>query len=201
MSPRPRKATDEEVFAATQRVMGRVGPGELSLAEIAREAGVTAGALVQRFGSKRELLLAVVEEWADGTAAMLGEFRRSRRSPLAALRHYVECMAAMGESPGALANHLSYLQMDLTDADFRLHMRRSAEATRSAFREWLDEAVAKGELVAGTDTRALARLVESLIGGSLLSWAAYQKGAAAAWVRRDLEAVLAPHRANGGGRG
>src|SRR5215216_3346341 len=56
MSPRRRKAEDADVFAALVRVMLRCGPAELTLRAIAAEAGVTASALVQRFGSKRELL-------------------------------------------------------------------------------------------------------------------------------------------------
>ena len=68
MSPRPRKVSDEEIFAATYRAMTRLGPGELTLAEIATEAGVTAGALSQRFGSKRQLLL----DLAEGAAASAG---------------------------------------------------------------------------------------------------------------------------------
>ena len=58
MSPRRRKAENADVFAAMVRVMMRVGPAELTLGAIAAEAGITAGALVQRFGSKRELMLA-----------------------------------------------------------------------------------------------------------------------------------------------
>ena len=58
MSPRRRKAEDADVFAGLARVMKHVGPAELTLRAIAAEAGVTAGALVQRFGSKRALLLA-----------------------------------------------------------------------------------------------------------------------------------------------
>ncbi len=49
---------DADVFAALVRVMHRRGPAELTLREIAAEAGVTAGALVQRFGSMRAMLLA-----------------------------------------------------------------------------------------------------------------------------------------------
>ena len=45
-----------DVFAAVVRVMLRVGPADLTLGAIAAEAGLTAGALVQRFGSKRALL-------------------------------------------------------------------------------------------------------------------------------------------------
>jgi len=51
MSPRPRKASDDQVYAAAYRAMNRLGPGELTLAHIAEEAGVTASALVQRFGN------------------------------------------------------------------------------------------------------------------------------------------------------
>ena len=187
--------SDAEVFEAAQRVMMRVGPGDLSLAEIAGEAGVTAGALVQRFGSKRDLMLALMAEWSAGTPGMLEGFRSARASGVERVLWWGECMGAMGETPGALANHLAYLQMDLTDPEFRAHMLASAEATRASFREWLDEAVEAGELAVGTDTAELARLVEAAIGGSLLSWAVYQEGTAGSWVRRDLEALLRPHRA------
>ena len=60
---------------AAQRAMSRLGPGELTLADIAGEAGVTAGLLVQRFGSKRELLLALAERFSGGTAEMFAELR------------------------------------------------------------------------------------------------------------------------------
>ncbi len=52
MPGRRRKVTDDEIFAAAQRAMGRRGPHELTLADIAGEAGITPGLLVQRFGSK-----------------------------------------------------------------------------------------------------------------------------------------------------
>jgi AcrR family transcriptional regulator len=51
VSPRPRKVSDENVLAAMQRVMSRVGPADLTLDALAREAGDPAGALVHRFGS------------------------------------------------------------------------------------------------------------------------------------------------------
>ena len=97
MSPRPKKATDDEIFTATTRVMLRLGPHEVTLADIAAEAGLTASALVQRFGSKRALLLALSERYAHGTAELfagLGRRRVAARGDLR-VRH---CMAQMGES-------------------------------------------------------------------------------------------------------
>src|SRR6478672_833373 len=109
MTPRPRKVSDEQIFTATMRAMARLGPGELTLAVIAAEAGVTAGALVQRFGSKRELLLAMAAGAAQGAGQSLDQLRTSHRSPLAALRSYAECMAGLAASPAAFARNLAYL--------------------------------------------------------------------------------------------
>jgi hypothetical protein len=99
----------------------------------------------------------------------------------------------MGESPGALARNLAYLQLDLTDPDLRRHVRAQASATRAAFRALLDQAVKAGELVMSVDTDALARAVEVALSGSLLTWAFYQDGPASDWVRTDLDSVLRPH--------
>ena len=68
MPGRRRKVTDDEIFAAAQRAMGRRGPHELTLADIAGEAGITPGLLVQRFGSKRGLFVALSERFAGSAA-------------------------------------------------------------------------------------------------------------------------------------
>jgi AcrR family transcriptional regulator len=195
VSPRPRKVTDEEVFAAAHRAMTRLGPGELTLSEIATEAGVTAGALAQRFGSKRALLLTLAERAAASAGDFIRELRAAHRSPLAAVRAYAECMAHLAQSPAALARNLAYLQIDLADPEFRAHLAVQARATRAGLRELLEAAVATGELVEGTDAGALARTVETVLSGSLLTWAFYHDGSAARWIRDDVEAVLAPYLA------
>jgi AcrR family transcriptional regulator len=194
VSPRPRKATDDEVFEATHRAMARLGPAELTLAEIAREAGLTASALVQRFGSKRELLLALSNRYAGGTREMFEQLRRGQRSPLGVLRAYAECLSGLATSPAALARNLSYLQVDLVDPDFRRHLVKHARASRVELQKIIEEAMAAGELVRDTDSRQLARTVEAVVGGSMMAWAYYEEGTAAQWMRHDLDAVLAPYQ-------
>jgi len=193
MCARPRKVTDDDVFMAAYRVMSRVGPNELTLGHIAAEAGVTAGLLVQRFGSKRDLLLQLAERFSTGTGEMFAQLREGRRSPLTVLRAYAECMAGMAETPAALLRNLQYLQMDLTDPDFRKHIAKNAVATRNELRKLIREAVAAKELVPSTDAKQLARTIEAVIGGSMLSWAFYQEGTSSKWLRDDLNAILKPY--------
>jgi AcrR family transcriptional regulator len=207
MSPRPRKASDEEIFAAAHRIITRLGPAQWTLADIAAEAGLTAGALVQRFGSKRGLMVTLTEQTAAATPEMFAKMRAAYPSPMAALRAYAGWFAKMGESPGGLAHHLAYLQLDLTDPDLHRAVREQARATRAAVRGMIADAVAVGELPPAIDPDALARAVEVTVSGSLMAWAFHQEGRAADWVLHDLDAVVAAFagaagdRASGRGQG
>lgn len=196
MSPRPRKASDEEVFAAAYRAMNRLGPGELTLAHIAEEAGVTASALVQRFGSKRDLLLLLSSQVAGGTAHLFAGLRAAHRSPLATLFAYADCMADLGPSPAALARNLSWLLVDLTDPDFKRNVQAQTRATEQEVRKLIDEAFKAGELrqLEGrrVNTAALARTVAAIVGGSLMNWAFHQEGQARDWIRKDLSVAFSP---------
>jgi AcrR family transcriptional regulator len=197
MSPRPQKVTDEQLFAATHAVMNRVGPKDLTLAAIAEQAGVTAAVLVQRFGSKRALLLALTEAFTRNAGGLVPALVAEHRSPLAALTAYVDCMAGMASSRAALARSLAYLQMDLTDPEFRKYLVRQARATRTGLTKLVQRARDEGELTADANPARLARAVEAIITGSMLAWAVYQKGTAAEWMRSDVDVLLAPYR---GGR-
>ncbi|MPZ21668.1 MAG: hypothetical protein GEV06_27830 [Luteitalea sp.] len=74
----------------------------------------------------------------------------------------------------------------------RGHLVENARATRREIEALLEAASAAGELLRDADVRSLARTVETVIGGSLMSWATYREGKAVDWISRDLEAVLAP---------
>lgn len=193
MSPRPRKVSDDDVFGAAYRAMERLGPSELTLAEIAAEAGVTAGALVQRFGSKRQLQIALAEGVAKSAGDLIRGLREKHRSPLAAIRDYAECMAHLAKTPEALARNLAYLTVDISDPELRKHLLVQSRATRAGLRELLEEAVQMRELRRGTDTAVLAQTLETVIGGALFSWAIYRQGTAARCMREHVDAVLDPY--------
>jgi AcrR family transcriptional regulator len=192
MAGRPQKVSDEEVFAAAQRAMSRRMPHDLTLADIAEEAGVTPGRLVQRFGSKRALLVALSERFAGSAGPVFAGLRAAHGGPLATLRAYAACMADLAPTPEALLRNLAYLQGDLADEVLRGHLVENARASRKEIEALLSAAVATGELRRDVDVRSLARTVETVVGGSLMAWATYREGKAVDWIGRDLEAVLAP---------
>jgi AcrR family transcriptional regulator len=173
--------------------MQRLGPADLTLADVAKEAGVVPATLIQRFGTKRKLLLATVKTAPGAVPEQFAAARAKYKSPLKTLvKLYVEC-SSFASTPESMANGLAYLQNDLTDPEFRAITLAQFKALRAETRKLLNEAVAAGELVK-CDTAELARLIQQVNGGSMLDWAVFRQGSLAAWLRRDLEALLQPYK-------
>lgn len=201
MSPRHRKAEDADVFAALVRVMLRVGPAELTLRAIAAEAGITAGALVQRYGSKRALLLAHARyAAATGDIGVGAPASERTASPLQQIRGVAAIYARLAETPRAAVRNLAYLQNDLADPALRRHLLRSSQKARDWYEQLLRRAVSARELRADANIRKLARMIEVTLGGSFLAWTLYREGSAAEWLREDLDMILGPHLTRGGRR-
>ncbi|HEY7286290.1 MAG TPA: TetR/AcrR family transcriptional regulator [Vicinamibacterales bacterium] len=192
MSPRPRATSDAQIFAATHRAVSRLGPVKLTLARVAAEAGVSPATLVQRFGSKRGLLLAFAAN-GSGAGDEAEVIRRKHTSPLEALAAYADCFAGLAPTPEVLANNLAFLQIDLVDPDFRKLADAAAQSTRQEIRKFLDDAVKSGELQP-CDTLRLAMAVAGMMNGSLLQWAIDREGDVKERMRADLDTLLRPRR-------
>jgi AcrR family transcriptional regulator len=194
--PRPRTASDAAILEAASRAIARVGPGRLTLADVGRAVGLAPATLVQRFGSKRGLLLALARSAAESVDECFAAVRAAHPSPLAALVAGATEMARHVTSPEELANGLAFLQMDVNDPEFHALALESSARIQAGYRALVEEAVAAGELVA-CDAARLARAVEAVSHGSLLGWAIHRQGAAEAWVRSDLAALLDPYQPAG----
>lgn len=192
MSPRTRTASDDDIIDAALRAIGHTGPAKLTLATVAAEVGLSPATLLQRFGSKRGLLLAVAQRGSRDNAAAFGAARAANPSPLGALFDVLLASTRWFESPEALSNHLAFLQMDLTDPEFLGLAATASTAFRDGIRALLDDAVSAGE-VAPCDTARLASAIDATRGGSTLAWAIQRTGSLADWVRRDMETLLTPY--------
>jgi AcrR family transcriptional regulator len=190
--PRPRTVSDEAILDAVLALALRVGPARVTFATAAAETGLSAATLVQRFGTKRDLLLA-----ADKRAVDLWVGAMDRSTADAPLARIVEGLVlAVGSIATAqqMANSVAMLQLDLADSDFHAETLRGARIVRARVGRDLNAALEAGELRVGTDVAALARLVENTYHGAMIGWAIHREGELADWMREQVEAVLAPHR-------
>jgi AcrR family transcriptional regulator len=191
--PRPRTISDEAILDAVLGLAHRVGPARVTFAAAAAEAGLSAATLVQRFGTKREFLLAADKRGVDLWVGALD--RSTAASPLARVVEGLVLAVDPVATPELLANSVAMLQLDLADPDFHAETLRGARAVRAGIKRDLSAALAAGELRSGTDVATLAKVVETTYHGAMIGWAIHRESTLANWMREQVEAVLAPHRA------
>ncbi|MEU4408538.1 TetR/AcrR family transcriptional regulator [Streptosporangium sp. NPDC023963] len=196
MAGRPRTISEERIMVALATAVGRVGPGRLTLADVAREAGVSTGVLVGRYGSKRDLLLGFVR-WGLAEKTFVQPMRaafESAADPVEGLIRAVVRSAGPDVEPEEFANHLAFLHLELADPEFRELLGEHDAAVRAELAACLRSAVASGHVAAGTDVDALAAAVDSIRNGTQLTWAMTRSEPLAEALRRDLSTLLDPYR-------
>lgn len=191
MSPRPRTTPDSAILDAVTRVISRVGPARMTLADVAGEAGHSPAGLVQRFGSKRGLLLALARQRAGEVRGAFAMARAWEPSPLEAMFAVLAGFVAHAATPEELAHHLAFTQVELDDADFHAAAFEGARTMLDGIRTLMEQAVEAGEL-AECDAEGLARTVQTAYNGALVTWAVYRQGTLEEWLRGEVEAVLEP---------
>ena len=194
MSPRPRTVDDSTILEAAVTVLGRIGPEKLTLADVGEEAGLSAATLVQRFGSKRDLMLSVLRFATEGFETRFESAVSDAESPLEAVFN-----AAMYRVPDAgpqeIANMLAFYLSDLGDPDFRTLAADNSKNAIAGFKRMLDEAVEAGELNESyVDTTQLATTIYSLMMGTLMTWTISGEGSYRQKIRGELDVLLRPFR-------
>ena len=192
MTPRPRTVSDEAVLDAVLALAHRVGPARVTFAAAASESGLSAATLVQRFGTKRQLLLAADKRGIDLWVEALD--RSTAASPLARVVEGLVLAVDPDATPELMANSVAMLQLDLADADFHAETLRGARAVRASIARDLSAALAAGELRSDTDVAVLAKLIETTYHGAMIGWAIHREGSLADWMREQVEVVLAAYR-------
>lgn len=189
--PRPRTVEDDAVLDAALELARRGGPGHVTFARVGAAVGLSPATLVQRFGTKRGLLLAVVRRGAPGREEVWERARAEHDSPVAALLAVLSGFASSVGTREAMANSLAFLHLDLSDPEFHRLARDGMRRMRGRIADLLDEAVAAGEL-RRCDTAELARAIENTYNGALIEWAIHGEGTVERWLRRELEFLLRP---------
>lgn len=191
---RPRTRSDEEILEAAAVIIGRVGPTRFTLAAVAEEVGLSAPALVQRFRSKRRLMLALADAAAHAPDRAIAAVRRElpEASSIAVLRRVLLLMGLAMGGPDELANHCAFLQVDISDREFRERAVASMGALTRGVAQLVDEAAARGEITL-RDVGLLSDAIVSTWNGALITWAIFRDGQLDAWLAARLDAVIAPH--------
>ena len=196
MSPRPRTVDDHTILEAAARVMSRIGPEKLTLADVGAEAGLSAATLVQRFGSKRDLMLSILRHSCQAVDTRFTAAMESHESPLESL--FLAAMDRVGprEGPGTVSNRLAFFMASLDDPEFHALALENSDNAIAGYMTMIDRAIAAGELSDAIiiDRESFARTIHAMTYGSLVAWSIRRQGSLRGRVRRDLDTLIRPFR-------
>ncbi|MBV8931062.1 MAG: TetR/AcrR family transcriptional regulator [Kutzneria sp.] len=185
---RPRKITDEQLLAAAESAIARLGPA-FTLADVASDAGVTAGTVVHRFGSKHGLLIAMID-------AAVESARTSRRAGdgrdlVATIGDAIVERYAPLDDPSTAANHLAQLGVDLADEDLRGRLATLHATIEAGLEPLVRRAMDAGMLPGAPAVPVATRILAALADGTAMRWSSRPRGRLGDRMRTDLDAVLA----------
>src|SRR5690348_612049 len=190
---RPRLVDDDAILDATREVLAELGPLKLTLAAVGSRVGLAAPTLMQRFGSKRGLLLASAARSPLMVERLAAEVAARNTSPLATLRDFALSAVAQIERREQLGNGLGFVQLDVADPDFRRHALAHSAAIVDSCERFYRAAVAAGELRADTDVPALSRHTLVCFNGALQVWAVNGWGSLREFLTEQLDLLIAPY--------
>jgi AcrR family transcriptional regulator len=192
---RPRTVSDQSILEAVGRAVSRLGPAAVGVRDVAAESGLAASTLMQRFGSRHQLLRSFAEARAGrGAHAFQRPKAANGADPLEILEKALVESIAPDATPEASAHLLALEQLLLAEPDFREHAARQARQVRREIRRLLKRAVKQKRLHSKTDVKALARSLQLTLRGCEASWALFRRRSIHEWVRREVRAALAMHR-------
>lgn len=140
---KPTAERQEEILNAAAKLLARDGAAALTVATLAREVGVTAGALFRHFPSKDAILNALAERAAEGLKGHL--LRREGERAEQALRRFVrERLTTIASNPSTLPLVLSADVHLALPAEGQAHLQRAIQATQRHLGELLMEGQKSG---------------------------------------------------------
>ena len=167
--------TREQLLDAAERVFRERGVGHASLAEVADAAGVTRGAVYHHFESKAELFQALMARAEMPIDTAFEDFENQDiADPLALFREQGLQALQHLTSSAQIQNifEVIFLRCEYTDelAPVGLQHIQDRLQCLCKCKAVLDQAVAKGQLPADTDTHIAAHGAFAFVGGLMRDW-------------------------------
>ena len=164
---RPGDDLTHRLLHAAAEVFAEKGYERAGVAEIARRAGVTTGAIYSRYGGKAELLLEAVDHHVPDSIDNILNGGSAVNSP-------TEVLSSLGDHlldplDGGHALFLEAVVAARRDPDLADRLRRRVEEEDRRRGKLVDEATTEGLFDPGLDEQAMGRLAHDIGFGMLLT--------------------------------
>lgn len=169
---RTKTRNDEDILASIGQFLIREGIATFTFERLSEEVGLSQATLVQRFGSKRSLLLRLAQQ---NSQAIIALFRTTTQQyadePIKAIVQGFGGFVVGIKDKGNMAANLTFLQLAIQDPEIHSAIADSIHQLENMTIALLQSALDNGTLQPDTDIVALARLVFTIYNGTIINWA------------------------------
>lgn len=183
--PRRKRVSDADLLDALRPTVLAEGPDGVTLPQLAEIAGLSPATLLQRFGSKVELIEAVIDRHTASIVAQLDRPRSPTEDPRLELARWLATLTAGTGDRRVLVGSFQILARDMTVPARNRKARRYLKAVRTEITRALERCGAPKARAS-----ALAPLVEAHWHGLVIQWGLGGRGSLTAWVKRGVAELL-----------
>jgi AcrR family transcriptional regulator len=184
----PKKSIDDQsVLEKALLVISEQGPEAFTLADVGKVVGLAPATLMQRFGSKQQLLILAAKQ---ANVKLKKDLKDLKKRKLLWDQELIHLLSAIPEGFGSrqdIANSLGVLKLDMIDPELHPIARHLFESLRKRIQELLQEGLSTGELDASMDAEVIAWELDALRHGLVIQWCLSGSGSLQKWLKRGFE--------------
>ena len=185
--PQKKIIDDQSVLEKALLVISERGPESFTLADVGKAVGLAPATLMQRFGSKQQLLILAAKQ---ANIRLREDLKELKQKKLGWDRELVHLFSAMPEGFGShqdIANSLGILKLDMVDPELHPIARQLFESLRQRIQELLQEGQALAQLDSSFDVDLITWELDALRHGLVIQWTLSGKGTLQKWLERGFK--------------
>jgi AcrR family transcriptional regulator len=155
----PADVRREQILLAAMTVCGDKGYHATRIDDIAKQAGLSKGAIYHHFGSKQAVFLHLLEQMLDQSVEQMTELDASGTSLMETIRRTFETQLKIGrENPHLIRGLFDFYLLSFRDEAFREHFERHYQGLLNATTELMRHGIQRGEVASHIDPEKAARV-------------------------------------------
>ncbi len=177
---------DHSVLEKAMLVISEQGPEKFTLSDIGKAVGLAPATLLQRFGSKQQLLILAAKQANIKLRSDLDELRKKKLTWNQELIHLLSAVPEGFGSRQDIANSLGVLKLDMTDPNLHPVARHLFESLRQRIQELLQEGQSSNQLETSVDINTITWELDALRHGLVIQWTLSGKGTLKKWLEKGF---------------
>lgn len=187
---RKKSVDDQSVLEKAMLVISRVGPDRFTLTDIGKATGLAPATLMQRFGSKQQLLILAAKHANEKLKQDLEQLKKSHLPWDQELIQFLSAVPEGFRSRQEIASSLGVLKLDMVDPELHAIARRLFDSLREHIYKVLKNGQSSNQIHDTLDLKEITWELDALRHGLVIQWTLSGAGSLQKWLEKGIKIYL-----------